>query len=115
MDRRTKVLAAGGAALALAAGGVAVADASSIGTQTTPARKTGGRGFLRPRKLTHADLGQMQLYVHHYDETQLTPGDNPTLGLLLCADKNDLMVKYTLGKENKQIFASPYKLLLPSP
>ena len=56
----------------------------------------------------------MQLYVNYYDETQLTPGDNPTLGLLLCADKNDLMVKYTLGKENRQIFASRYKLHLPT-
>ncbi len=69
---------------------------------------------LKVEKLTHADLGQMQLYVNYYDETQLTQGDNPTLGLLLCADKNDLMVKYTLGKENKQIFASRYKLHLPS-
>src|SRR5947209_4891826 len=65
MDRRTKVLAAAGTALALAAGGVAVADASSIGTQTTPAHKTGWRrGFLRPRKLTHADL---HLYLQGRD------------------------------------------------
>lgn len=69
---------------------------------------------LKVEKLTHADLGQMQLYVHYYDEPQLTPGDNPTIGLLLCADKNDLMVKHTLGKENKRIFASRYKLHLPS-
>jgi predicted nuclease of restriction endonuclease-like (RecB) superfamily len=69
---------------------------------------------LKVEKLTHADLGQMQLYVNYYDETQLTPGDNPTLGLLLCADKNDLMVKYTLGRGNKQIFASRYKLHLPT-
>jgi predicted nuclease of restriction endonuclease-like (RecB) superfamily len=69
---------------------------------------------LKVEKLTHADLGQMQLYVNYYDETQLTKGDNPTIGLLLCADKNDLMVKYTLGKENRQIFASRYKLHLPT-
>lgn len=69
---------------------------------------------LKVAKLTHADIGQMQLYVNFYDETQRTTGDNPTLGLILCVDKNDLMVKYTLGKENRQIFASRYKLHLPS-
>ena len=69
---------------------------------------------LKVEKLTHADVGQMQLYVNYYDETQRTPGDNPTLGLILCVDKNDLMVRYTLGKENRRIFASRYKLHLPS-
>jgi predicted nuclease of restriction endonuclease-like (RecB) superfamily len=69
---------------------------------------------LKVDKLTHADVGQMQLYVNYYDETQRTAGDNPTLGLILCVDKNDLMVRYTLGKENRQIFASRYKLHLPS-
>jgi predicted nuclease of restriction endonuclease-like (RecB) superfamily len=69
---------------------------------------------LKVEKLTHADIGQMQLYVNYYDDKQLSPGDNPTIGLLLCADKNDLMVKYTLGKGNRHIFASRYKLHLPS-
>ena len=69
---------------------------------------------LKVEKLTHADVGQMQLYVNYYDETQRSPGDNPTLGLILCVDKNDLMVRYTLGKQNRQIFASRYKLHLPS-
>lgn len=69
---------------------------------------------LKVDKLTHADVGQMQLYVNYYDETQRTSGDNPTLGLILCVDKNDLMVRYTLGKENRQIFTSRYKLHLPS-
>lgn len=69
---------------------------------------------LKVAKLTHADLGQMQLYVNYYDENQLTPGDNPTIGLILCADKNDLMVRYTLGKASRQIFASRYKLHLPT-
>jgi predicted nuclease of restriction endonuclease-like (RecB) superfamily len=68
---------------------------------------------LKVAKLTHADLGQMQLYVNYFDETQLSPGDNPTVGLILCAAKNDLMVKYTLGKA-KQIFASRYQLHLPT-
>ncbi|MDB5348945.1 MAG: hypothetical protein JWN86_192 [Planctomycetota bacterium] len=69
---------------------------------------------LKVEKLTHADVGQMQLYVNFYDQTQRSPGDNPTLGLILCVDKNDLMVRYTLGKENRRIFASRYKLHLPS-
>ena len=70
---------------------------------------------LKIGKLTHEDLGQMQLYVNYYDQTQRTPGDGPTVGLILCADKNDLMVKYTLGPGSQQIFASRYKLHLPTP
>jgi predicted nuclease of restriction endonuclease-like (RecB) superfamily len=69
---------------------------------------------LKVEKLTHADIGQMQLYVNYYDETELTAGDNPTIGLILCADKNDLMVRYTLGEGKRQIFASRYKLHLPT-
>jgi predicted nuclease of restriction endonuclease-like (RecB) superfamily len=70
---------------------------------------------LKVGKLTHEDLGQIQLYVNYYDETQRTGSDGPTVGLILCADKNDLMVKYTLGQGNQQIFASRYKLHLPTP
>lgn len=69
---------------------------------------------LKVEKLNHADVGQMQLYVNYYDETQRTTGDGPTLGLILCVEKNDLVVRYTLGKENRRIFASRYKLHLPS-
>ena len=69
---------------------------------------------LKVNKLTHADLGQMQLYVNYFDEIERSTGDNPTLGLILCVDKNELMVKYTLGKDNRRIFASRYKLHLPS-
>jgi predicted nuclease of restriction endonuclease-like (RecB) superfamily len=69
---------------------------------------------LKVQKLTHADLGQMQLYVNYYDEWRRTTGDNPTIGLILCTDKNDAVVKYTLGKGNRQIFASKYKLYLPT-
>jgi predicted nuclease of restriction endonuclease-like (RecB) superfamily len=70
---------------------------------------------LKVDKLTHADLGQMQLYVNYYDQERRTEGDNPTLGLLLCTDKNDAVVKYTLGPEqSKKIFASRYKFHLPS-
>ena len=70
---------------------------------------------LKVGKLTHADLGQLQLYANYYDEHRLTPGDQPTLGLILCTDKNDAVVKYTLGRDqSKKIFASRYKLHLPS-
>jgi predicted nuclease of restriction endonuclease-like (RecB) superfamily len=69
---------------------------------------------LKVAKLTHGDLGQMQLYVNYFDRERRSEGDNPTVGLILCADKNDAMVRYTLGPENKRIFASRYKLYLPS-
>lgn len=70
---------------------------------------------LKVGKLTHGDLGQLQLYVNYYDREKRTAGDNPTLGLILCTDKNDAVVKYTLGADQeKTIFASRYKLHLPS-
>lgn len=70
---------------------------------------------LKTGKLTHQDLGQLQLYVNYYDLERRTTGDNPTLGLILCADKNDAVVRYTLGPEQeKTIFASRYKLHLPT-
>jgi predicted nuclease of restriction endonuclease-like (RecB) superfamily len=70
---------------------------------------------LKTGKLTHQDLGQVQLYVNYYDRERVTGEDNPTLGLILCTDKNDVVVKYTLGADQKkQIFASKYKLHLPT-
>lgn len=70
---------------------------------------------LKTGKLTHQDLGQLQLYVNYYDHERRTEGDNPTLGLILCADKNDTVVKYTLGPDQqKKIFASRYKLYVPT-
>lgn len=70
---------------------------------------------LKVGKLTHADLGQLQLYVNFYDLERCAPDDNPTLGLILCSDKNDTVVKYTLGPDQEEkIFASRYKLHLPS-
>lgn len=68
---------------------------------------------LKIGKLVHKDLGQLQMYVNYYDRAVKLPEDNPTVGILLCADKNEAVVEYTLGK-NKQIFASKYKLCLPS-
>ncbi len=70
---------------------------------------------LKIGKLMHQDLGQLQLYVNYYDQERRTPGDNPTLGLILCTDKNDAVVRYTLGPDQQQkIFASRYKLHLPT-
>lgn len=64
--------------------------------------------------LTHQDLGQMQMYVHYYERELMNEGDNPPIGIILCAAKSDSIVKYTLPKDEKQIFASKYKLYLPS-
>ncbi|MBK8037853.1 MAG: DUF1016 family protein [Verrucomicrobiaceae bacterium] len=69
---------------------------------------------LKTRKLTHQDIGQMQLYVNYYDEERRTTGDGPTLGLILCTDQNDTAVRYTLGPGQQKIFASRYQLHLPS-
>jgi predicted nuclease of restriction endonuclease-like (RecB) superfamily len=70
---------------------------------------------LKIGKLTHGDLGQLQLYVNYYDQERLAPDDQPTLGLILCSDKNDAVVKYTLGPAHQNtIFASRYQLHLPT-
>jgi predicted nuclease of restriction endonuclease-like (RecB) superfamily len=70
---------------------------------------------LKVGKLTHADLGQIQFYVNYYDRERRTEGDSPTLGLILCPDKNDAVVKYTLGEEQtRKIFTSRYQLYLPT-
>jgi predicted nuclease of restriction endonuclease-like (RecB) superfamily len=70
---------------------------------------------LKVGKLAHQDLGQIQLYVNYYDRERRTEGDNPTLGLILCTDKNDAVVRYTLGPDQeKKIFSSRYKLFLPT-
>jgi predicted nuclease of restriction endonuclease-like (RecB) superfamily len=70
---------------------------------------------LKTGKLTHQDLGQLQLYVNYYDRERRTEGDNPTLGLILCTDKNETVVRYTLGPDQqRKIFASRYKLHLPT-
>lgn len=64
--------------------------------------------------LTHQDLGQMQMYVHYYERELMNEGDNPPIGIVLCADKSDSLVKYTLPENETQVFASKYKLYLPS-
>lgn len=69
---------------------------------------------LKTQKLTHGDLGQMQLYVNFFDQEVKEKDDNPTIGLVLCTEKSDRMAKYLLGDKAKQIFASKYQLHLPT-
>jgi len=69
---------------------------------------------LKTDKLTHQDLGQMQMYVNYYTREMMNEGDNPPIGIVLCAEKNDAVVKYTLPENNNQIFASKYFTYLPT-
>ena len=69
---------------------------------------------LKMGKLTHADVGQMDGYVRLYEDQFKIPGDNPTIGLLLCSDKSEAIAKYSILNENRQIFASKYLPNLPS-
>jgi predicted nuclease of restriction endonuclease-like (RecB) superfamily len=64
--------------------------------------------------LTHQDLGQMQMYVNYYTREMMNEGDNPPIGIILCADKSEAIVRYTLPEDNRQIFTSKYKLYLPT-
>lgn len=64
--------------------------------------------------LTHQDLWQMQMYVNYYTREMINEGDNLPIGIILCADKSDAIVRYTLPEDNKQIFASKYQLYLPT-
>ena len=69
---------------------------------------------IKTHKLTHQDLGQLQMYVNYYDRIEKQDFENPTVGVLLCADKNDAVVKISLPEDNKSILASKYQLYLPS-
>ena len=69
---------------------------------------------LKLGKLTHQDLGQMQMYVNYFDRHQREEHEAPTVGIVLCSDKNDAMVKITLPEDNHQVHASRYQLYLPT-
>ena len=69
---------------------------------------------LKTSKLTHQDLGQLQMYVNYYDRVEKTAEENSTIGILLCTDKNDTAVRMALPEDNKTILASEYKLYLPT-
>lgn len=69
---------------------------------------------LKMHKLTHQDVGQMDMYVRMYEEHKRRPDDNPTIGLILCSERNNTVAKYSVLSESKQLFASKYLTALPS-
>jgi predicted nuclease of restriction endonuclease-like (RecB) superfamily len=69
---------------------------------------------LKAGRMTHQDLGQMQMYVNYYTRELMNDGDSPPIGIILCADKSEAVVRYTLPEGESQIFTSKYKLYLPS-
>jgi predicted nuclease of restriction endonuclease-like (RecB) superfamily len=69
---------------------------------------------LKVGELTHQDLGQVQMYVNYYQRELTNPDENPPIGIILCTDKNEAVVRYTLPEGNTQVFASGYKLYLPT-
>lgn len=69
---------------------------------------------LKTAKLTHQDIGQMDMYVRMFDDLKRREDDNPTIGIIFCTDKDETMVKYSVLHENQQIFASKYMTVLPT-
>lgn len=69
---------------------------------------------LKIGELKHQDIGQMQMYVNYYDRKVKLHDENPTIGIILCKDKNNAVVEMTLPEDNAQIFASKYETVLPS-
>ena len=69
---------------------------------------------LKVGKLTHQDIGQMDFYIRFWEDQFKPEGDNPTIGIILCSEKNETIVKYSIMENNQQLFASKYKLYLPS-
>ncbi len=69
---------------------------------------------LKIGEVTHQDIGQMQMYVNYYDRVVKLPEENKTIGIIICREKNDTLVRMTLPQDNEQIFASKYEMILPS-
>ncbi len=69
---------------------------------------------LKTNRVTHQDVGQMDMYVRMYDELKRTEGDNPTIGIILCSETDEDIARYSILKGNEQLFASKYKLYLPT-
>jgi len=69
---------------------------------------------IKTHKISHNDLGQLQMYVNYFDRVEKLPDENATVGILLCADKNDTVVKFSLPESGANVFASKYQLYLPS-
>jgi len=69
---------------------------------------------LKTKEITHQDVGQMDMYIRMYDERKRSEGDNPTIGIVLCSDTDEDVAKYSVLHGNEQLFASKYKLYLPT-
>ncbi len=69
---------------------------------------------LKTTKLSHQDIGQIDMYVRMFDDLKRGDDDNPTIGIILCADKDETIVQYSVLKENEQLFASKYRTILPT-
>ena len=69
---------------------------------------------LKTHKLTHQDIGQMDMYIRMFDDLKRQEDDNPTIGIIFCTDKDETMVKYSVLNESEQIFASKYMTVLPT-
>ena len=69
---------------------------------------------LKTSKITHQDVGQMDMYIRLYDEKKLTKGDNPTLGIILCADTDEDIARYSILHGNEKLFATKYKTYMPT-
>ena len=69
---------------------------------------------LKIDELSHADIGQMDMYVRMYNDLKKSTDDNPTIGIILCTEKDETIVKYSILSENEQLFVSKYRLYLPS-
>ena len=71
--------------------------------------------YLKMTKAGYADIGHMQLYVNYFNREICSSDDNPTVGIILCTEKNDSVIEYTLGNRNDiGVFASKYRLILPA-
>lgn len=69
---------------------------------------------LKMGKLTHQDVGQMDMYVRMFDDLKRSDGDNPTVGLILCTERDEVVARYSVLHDSQQLFASKYVLHLPS-
>jgi hypothetical protein len=69
---------------------------------------------LKADKLSHADIGQMDMYVRMYNDLKKADDDNPTIGIILCTEKDETIVKYSVLAENEKLFASKYRLYMPA-
>lgn len=70
---------------------------------------------IKLNKITYQDIGQMDMYVKMYDELRRSPDDNPTIGIVLCSETDENIARYSVLKGNEQLFATKYKLILPTP